>query len=150
MTILTVRQEGDPILRQSAAAITDFGPWLPELAADMLETMRALKGLGLSAPQVGASVCLIVCERDGRQLTMVNPKIIRGRHTYWSLEGCLSVDPKLWGPPAVRRMDQIVVAYTDVNGFDYQVKARNKMSACIQHEIDHLNGILFTDYRSKK
>lgn len=147
--LLTIRQEGDQILRAVAQPVMNFAS-IPMLAEQMLATMIDAGGLGLAAPQIGMSIRLIVCRRDGRQLVMANPSIVYRRGTFWSPEGCLSISPDKWGPPPVRRSASIRVEYQDVFGVKQTARATNHMAGCVQHEIDHLDGILFTDYRVKK
>lgn len=145
MTILKIRQQPDPILRDIAAEVITFDEELQKLAADMFETMRISKGVGLSAPQVGRSIRLLITHIDGRTLKLVNPVIINRTGQQRSIEGCLSVSKSLWGRAVIRSL-YVEVAYKRLNGEGHTIKANKKMAACVQHEIDHLNGILYTDY----
>lgn len=146
--ILKILQDGDPILRLIAPEVVEFPVELAELARDMTETMHAAKGIGIAAPQVGRSLRVIVTGLDGPKapaIVMVNPYITRAQDWQRSLEGCLSVPKERWGQ-AVSRRKRIVVHYRNLAGEPKTLKAHTLHAACIQHEIDHLNGILFTDY----
>lgn len=146
--MLDVLMDGDTRLREIAQDVTVFDDSLRNLAAAMFVTMRESKGCGLAAPQVGVSQRLIVIEYNGLRYTLVNPIFtVTKKRTFWSPEGCLSVPRKQWGPPAVRRHGIIDVGYADLDGDWHHQRFKNATAAIVQHEIDHLNGILFTDYR---
>ena len=133
----------DPILRTKASRVLDFDFRLKELIADMWETMRAHKGLGLAAPQIGVSKRVLVAEYKGQQIRLVNPVITRRvTNLVSSTEGCLSL-------PGVRvrvlRAKEIqVLAYSPI-GKPVVLRAAGQLSCILQHEIDHLDGILITD-----
>lgn len=148
MTTLTIRRDGDPILRAKAVDVADFDEALAKLAIDMGETMVAYNGVGLAAPQVGHSIRLIVLAEGSRNippLVMVNPDIRSASDYQRSEEGCLSVPKSKWGA-AVMRRKRIVVYYRDLLGAQHRRKAAGPFACVIQHEVDHLNGVLFTDY----
>lgn len=139
----------DPVLKQPAAEVTDFGKDLAKLAEDMAETMYQGEGIGLAAPQVGVLKRLIVVDvSPDRQhrLVLVNPKIVsaEGRITYE--EGCLSVPDYR---DTVERSREIIVQACDVSGKEFELQADGLLGVCIQHEIDHLDGILFVDRLSR-
>ena len=154
--ILPIRIEPAPVLRQKAASVTSFDAELKALAADMRQTMLGAVGIGLAAPQVGRSISLIVVEMndpedDGESVpftALVNPRI-----TWHSLrqvviaEACLSV-PGLEGD--VRRPEKVRVKAQDLEGRKLTLEADGLLARVLQHEIDHLNGVLFTDYVPKK
>lgn len=144
--ILRIVMDGAAILRQKAAPVTEFGVDLKVLGANMLETIKANRDLGLAAPQVNVPIRLIVVSYSGTDLIMVNPVITKRIGKQRSTEGCLSVPRTQWGN-AVPRSLSVVVEYQDFMGNPKRLKAKNRrLSAIIQHEIDHLDGILFTDY----
>lgn len=141
----------EPVLRKKARKVTDFGPDLQSLIDDMVETMREAPGVGLAAPQVALPVRVIVVEfgdEENEELppklyTMVNPEIVRlSDELVVGTEGCLSI-PGFIGD--VERPDQIVVKGQNRRGQPMRVKANGWLARIFQHEIDHLNGVLFTD-----
>jgi peptide deformylase len=152
MALLTILQEGHSLLCLVAEDVTEFGPDLDRLVADMAETMTHADGIGLAAPQVGQSYRLILVALDGPKLppmAMVNPVITKAEDYCDSLEGCLSVQfGKREG--RVRRRKRIKVTYLDTQGTPRKLKTNGWRAACVQHEIDHLDGILFTDYLPKR
>ena len=142
----------DPILRQAAVPVAEITDGTRQLLDDMAETMYDAPGIGLAGPQIGELKRLIVmdCSRDDekRELwQMINPEVIELSEDNSTLEeGCLSIP----GHTAeVSRPDWIKLRFTDIKGKEQQIKAEGLLAACIQHEIDHLNGILFIDHISK-
>ena len=151
MTRLEVRLEGDPVLRQKATRIGRMDDSIRKLAADLWETMEASEGIGIAAPQVGISRRLVVIhlpegyvEDDAPEvsLTLLNPEIIRSRGAVVGMEGCLSI-PGWQGE--VERADQVTVRAMDLTGKEIRLKAETWLARVLQHEIDHLDGILYTD-----
>jgi peptide deformylase len=141
----------EPILRKKARKVTDFGPELQLLIDDMVETMRQAPGVGLAAPQVASPLRVIVIEFGDEEneeappklYTMVNPEIVRiSDETIVGTEGCLSI-PGFIGD--VERLEQITVKGQNRHGQPMRVKAKGWLARIFQHEIDHLNGVLFTD-----
>jgi peptide deformylase len=141
----------EPVLRKKARKVTDFGPELQTLIDDMVETMRQAPGVGLAAPQVAVPLRVIVVEFGDEQnedvppklYTMVNPEIVRiSDETEVGTEGCLSI-PGFIGD--VERLKQITVKGLSRYGQPMRVKASGWLARIFQHEIDHLNGVLFTD-----
>jgi len=112
------------------------------LIDDMVDTMREAPGIGLAAPQVGVTLRVIVCEVDENLHCLVNPEIIRAEGEQVGNEGCLSI-PGYIGE--VKRFDRVVVKAKNRAGKDVRVKADGLLARCLQHEIDHIDGILFTD-----
>jgi len=141
-----VRKADDPILRKKAKEVTNFSdPLLKQLAEDMAETMYQAPGVGLAAPQIGVSKRVLVAdcgEEAGGLHVLINPKIISQEGTQIGLEGCLSF-PNLYGD--VERAEKVVVKAQDLSGRRFKLEATGLLSRCFQHEIDHLNGILFVD-----
>lgn len=151
MSIRKIYQYPEPVLRQETAPITTFDENLKQLAADMADTMYDAPGIGLAAPQIGESVKLIVVDtsRDREEqreyLTMVNPEIVAHEGSQLDEEGCLSV-PELTS--MVKRFKKITVAYQDMEGHPQELHTEDRFAVVLQHEIDHLNGILFIDHLS--
>jgi len=140
-----------PVLRRKARRVTDFGLELQTLIDDMIETMRAAPGVGLAAPQVGVPLRVIVVEFGDEEdesvppklYVMVNPEITRrSRETEIGTEGCLSI-PGLVGD--VERALEVTVRGQSRRGQPMKLKVRGWLARIFQHEIDHLNGVLFTD-----
>jgi len=140
-----------PTLRKNARKVTDFGPKLQALVDDMVETMRVAPGVGLAAPQVDITQRVIVVEFgdeedetvEPRLYTIVNPEIVRpSKETVVGTEGCLSI-PGLVGD--VERSESVTVKGFSRRGQPMKIKANGWLARIFQHEIDHLNGVLFTD-----
>ena len=139
-----------PVLRQKAARVNDFGPALQNLIDDMIDTMRAAPGVGLAAPQVNVSQQVIVVEYEDPEegiphqlYAVVNPKIVSfSKETEMGVEGCLSI-PGVIGD--VERARTVVVKGFDRHGKPLNLKLDGWVARIFQHEIDHLNGVLFTD-----
>ena len=144
MAILPIRQFGDPVLRQRAAeseAITDAHR---RLVQDMIETMREAPGVGLAGPQVGVLDRVFVWEVEERHGAVFNPVIVeRSAETVEEEEGCLSL-PGLYYP--VVRAAAVVVEGKDENGQPVHLEAEDLLARVCQHEIDHLDGVLFIDH----
>ena len=152
MAIKPIQFVPDPVLRKSALPVENITDKTLQLLDDMAETMYDAPGIGLAGPQVGELKRLIVmdCSRDDEKSElwqMINPEVIESSEDNSTLEeGCLSIP----GHTAeVSRPDWIKLRFTDIKGREQQIKAEGLLAACIQHEIDHLNGILFIDHISK-
>jgi len=151
MTILKILTEPDPFLRQKSQAVPNVDNEIRKLMDDMLDTMYDAPGIGLAAIQIGVPKRIIVIdlskEEEKTPLYFVNPKIIlksNSNSTYE--EGCLSVPGQF---AEIDRPDQCHISYLDYNNKQQELKAKGLLATCIQHEIDHLEGILFIDYLSK-
>jgi len=151
MGLLTIVKEGDARLRQKSTKIRQADESLRRLAADMHETMDAAPGVGLAAPQVGVNRRLIVVHKPADEeeprdtelrLTILNPEIVRAQGEDFDLEGCLSI-PGWVGE--VRRAWRITVKGQDLDNKDIRIKAEGYLARILQHEIDHLDGVLFVD-----
>ncbi|OGO62260.1 MAG: peptide deformylase [Chloroflexi bacterium RBG_19FT_COMBO_50_10] len=151
MAILEIVTLPQTVLRHKARKVSDFGPDLQSLVNDMIETMRQAPGVGLAAPQVGESSRLIVVEYGDEEndevppklYVMVNPEITRAsQETVLGTEGCLSV-PGIQGD--VERLEAITVKGLNRHGHPITVKAKGWLARIFQHEIDHLDGVLFVD-----
>lgn len=146
----------NPVLRRKARPVTDFGPALQTLVDDMIETMRAAPGVGLAAPQVGVSERVIVVEypedeeredAPKKLYVVINPEIKEiSRETEMGIEGCLSL-PGLQGE--VERALAVTVRGRTRRGQPIKIKAKGWMARIFQHEIDHLEGVVFTDRATK-
>ena len=144
--------EPDPILRKKSVMLETVDDELRALLDDMLETMYAAPGIGLAAVQVGILKRLIVIDvsRDKEKknpLFLINPEIISlSKKTSVYEEGCLSL-PGYFAE--IERPAECQIKFIDYNGKEKELKANGLLATCIQHEVDHLNGVLFIDYLSK-
>ena len=152
MTMMPLVLVPQPVLRQVAQPVDDITDDILQLASDMAETMYAARGIGLAANQVGVLKRVIVmdCARDDEPLAlwkMFNPEIIwRSEDSTKMEEGCLSIP----GYNAeVVRPSEVHVSYLDTEGRVQEMQATGLLAACVQHEIDHLNGVLFLDHLSR-
>ncbi len=145
----------DPVLRRKARKVTDFGPKLQQLIDDMVDSMRAEPGVGLAAPQVGVQERVIVVEFGDEEdekaplklYTVVNPEFTRlSKDTLVGTEGCLSI-PGYLGE--VERHASVVVKGQNRRGQPLTIKAQGWLARIFQHEIDHLDGVLFVDKATK-
>ncbi len=155
MPVRTIVTIPDPVLRRKARPVTAFDAKLQSLIDDMIETMRAAPGVGLAAPQVGVSDRLLVVEYGDeedddapkRLYVIVNPDLkVTSQETETGVEGCLSV-PGLLGE--VERSLAVTVKGQNRHNQPVKVKAQGWLARIFQHEIDHLNGVVFTDRATK-
>jgi peptide deformylase len=151
MSILEIIQFPHPVLRNRAAEVEKIDDRIRELAANMVKTMYHAEGIGLAAPQVGVGERLIVVdlscgERAGELVTIINPVLTKKEGEIALEEGCLSV-PDL--REKVTRADLIVVQGFDLEGKAVEIEGRELFAVAIQHEIDHLEGVLFFDHISR-
>jgi peptide deformylase len=143
MAIRKIITTENPILRQKAKKVHHFDPSLQKLVDDMFETMHDANGVGLAAPQIAQSIRVFVAEYEDRKVVMFNPVIVKAEGEELGTEGCLSI-PGYVGEN-IRRATKIVVKGQDVRGKNIRVTAEGWLARILQHEIDHLDGILFTD-----
>jgi len=145
MSILSIKMYPDKLLRQKARPVGKIGKEVRNLASDMIETMRGADGVGLAGPQVGIGKRIIVVqdtEDDGPAVVFINPKLIRKKGSSRICEGCLSVP----GVTAdIVRPESIVLEALDVDGKKLKIETGGLLARIIQHEIDHLDGVLFID-----
>ncbi len=137
--------ENNPFLRQKAKQVKEITPAIKQLVLDMTETMKAGDGIGLAAPQVGQLLRIIVVQPDPEQevLVLINPEIKKTSFRKKIMEeGCLSL-PELSLP--VKRPIKIVVQGLNLEGKEIKIKTKGLLARVIQHEIEHLDGILITD-----
>ncbi|WP_323958540.1 peptide deformylase [Arthrobacter sp. JZ12] len=143
MAVLSIRMIGDPVLRTPAAEVTDFGQDLVRLVDNMLETMHAVRGAGLAAPQVGVGLRVFTYAVDGQVGHVVNPQLTLGSGMQSDdQEGCLSVPGIGFALP---RVDRVSLTGFDVTGATIELEASGMLSRCFQHETDHLDGRLYID-----
>src|SRR5437588_10102411 len=143
MAIHNVITSENPVLRQKAKKVHRFDPSISKLIDDMFETMHAAHGVGQAAPQIAISVRIFVAEFEERKIAMVNPEIVKAEGEEGGTEGCLSI-PGYVGEN-IRRATSVVVKGQDAHGKAIRVRAEGWLARVIQHEIDHLDGILFID-----
>jgi peptide deformylase len=136
---------GSPMLRERSAEVAVFDDRLRQLIDDLFETMDAAKGVGLAANQVGVAKRVAVVEADGHRFAMVNPALrsVEGRSR--TEEGCLSI-PEVYGE--VTRPERIVLEAFNWDGSPFRLELDGLPARAVQHEIDHLDGILFLDHLS--
>lgn len=154
MTRLKIFEYPDPVLRQKAAPVAEVDDELRRLFDDMLETMYAAAGVGLAAPQVGVTKRVIVIdthdEEEGevpRPLYLANPEIVfRSDEQICHDEGCLSVPDQ---HAEVMRSASVKVRYLDYHGKPREIEAEGLLAIALQHEIDHLDGVLYIDHLSR-
>ena len=147
MAIRKIIHYPEPLLKQKSAPVTEFNDELKQLADDMAETMYAAPGVGLAAPQVGVLQRLIVLDCSSKDaendlIIAVNPEVISGSGDSLEEEGCLSV-PGYYA--SVKRYSEVTMRYQDTAGNVHERQADGLLAIGIQHEIDHLEGILFVD-----
>ncbi|MBI2846332.1 MAG: peptide deformylase [Chloroflexi bacterium] len=143
MAVLPIRVVPDRVLREKAKRIRRIDDSIRKLAADMLETMHSALGVGLAANQVGVLLRLIVIQIPEQDpLVLVNPKIVKRSGERIIPEGCLSI-PGYRGE--VKRSERVLARALDLDGKEVRIKADELLAQAIEHEIDHLDGILYTD-----
>ncbi len=149
MSILDIKIYPDPVLSQRAAEVTKFDTPLQRLIDDMVETMYAAEGIGLAANQIGVlqrvAVVDISEDRSG-VFHLINPVIVSRQGKISSKEGCLSIPDYR---ESIARSKEVVVQALDRHGKEFEIKADGLLSYCLQHEIDHLDGVLFVDHLSR-
>jgi peptide deformylase len=149
--ILKIVKVPDPVLETKTALVKEITPEILKLAKDMIDTCRKAQGIGLAAPQIGKSLrlCIINLEHLGLPpFALINPKIVK---TSWKKvnmeEGCLSI-PGLFG--MVKRPAKVTVKALNIEGIETKFEADGILARVLQHEIDHLDGVLFTSKMSKQ
>ena len=151
MAALSIVKYGDSVLETKCAPVTNFGsPELRKLVVDMFETMYVARGVGLAAPQVGVGSQLTVIDTSSgedptKQLVLINPTIVKREGSQIGEEGCLSIPGFR---EDVRRAAHVVVRAKDIDGNDIEVEGEELLARALQHEIDHLHGILFLNHLS--
>ncbi|HTI13098.1 MAG TPA: peptide deformylase [Dictyobacter sp.] len=143
MAIRKIITTENPILRQKAKKVHRFDPSLKKLVDDMFETMHVANGVGLAAPQIAQSIRVFVAEFEDHKIAVFNPEIVKAEGEEIGPEGCLSI-PGYVGEN-IRRASKIQVKGLDVRGKPIKLSAEGWFARILQHEIDHLDGILFID-----
>ena len=143
MAILEIKEYGEPILREKALPVEEVTPEILNLIKDMAETMYTASGVGLAASQVGVPkrIILVDGEEDGL-IVLINPMIIKSEGEVVAEEGCLSV-PDIYSQ--VKRSSKVTVKALNENGDPIEITKEDLIARALQHEIDHLDGILFID-----
>lgn len=147
MAVLEIRKYPDEILKKKASEITDIDGNVQKLIDDMIETMYKSNGIGLAAPQVGVSKRLIIVDISPREennslIVLINPQIVSTEGEVLSEEGCLSLPGFI---TRLKRSEKIFVKGIDRKGKDIEIETNGLLGRAIQHEIDHLDGILLID-----
>lgn len=147
MENLRVIKYGNPILRMKAEKIEEVDESIQQLVAEMIDIMCIEEGIGLAAPQVARSLSLLVIDEsliseDGKATAYLNPKILESEGESIMEEGCLSL-PGI--REDVKRPEKITLRYMDIEGQTFEKKIDGLLARVLQHEIDHLNGVLFID-----
>lgn len=144
MAILEIVKAGDPGLKQECEIVDKIDSKIRKLLTNMAETMYKADGVGLAAPQIGVNKCIVVMDvgDENGLIEMVNPEIVEKEGSMIDSEGCLSV-PNVFGD--VERFEKVTVEYLNRWGKKKRLIATGLLSRCIQHETDHLKGVLFID-----
>ena len=137
---------GEEPLRAESEPVTEINDDIRRLVDDMFETMNEAKGVGLAAPQVGVNLRLAVIDIGDDPMVLINPRILKSSGKETCDEGCLSL-PGL--TEKVERAKKVVAEATDIDGSVYEIEAEGLLARAIQHELDHLDGVLFIDRISK-
>ncbi len=144
MAVLKIRTLPDPVLRQKAKRVANIDGSIQKLIDDMIDTMHAAPGVGLAAPQIGVSLRVAVIELPGEELiTLINPAIIKKQGERIVAEACLSV-PGYQGE--IKRSVTVKVKAQDRQGKEIRLKGEELLAHALEHELDHLNGILYIDH----
>ncbi|HJV44156.1 MAG TPA: peptide deformylase [Bacillota bacterium] len=146
MSIRMIVKHPDSVLRERAVEVKNFNSNLHKLLDDMADTMYEADGVGLAAPQVGILKRVLVMDCGDGLIEMINPEILERDGEQFGAEGCLSI-PGLLGD--VRRAMKVKARAQDRHGNLFEIEGEELLARCIQHEIDHLNGVLFIDLAEK-
>jgi peptide deformylase len=143
MVIRAILTAEEPILRERARKVTQFDASLHRLLDDMLQTMRDAPGIGLAANQIGVPLQVAVIELEEKVTELINPQLVRSSGEIIDWEGCLSIPGFV---AEVKRHAKVTVKAKNRHGKEFRVKGEDLLARALQHEIDHLNGILYIDY----
>lgn len=143
MVIRRILTAEEPILRERTKKVSSYDASLHRLLDDMLETMRDAPGVGLAANQIGVPLQVAVIEVDGKVTELINPQIVKASGEQLDWEGCLSIPGYV---AEVTRSAKVTVKARDRHGKEFRVKGEELFARALQHEIDHLNGILYIDH----
>ena len=147
MAIRNIRTDKDEILRKKCRKVDEINDRVKTLVKDMFDTMYASEGVGLAAPQVGILKRIAVIDAGNGPITLINPEIIETDGLELDKEGCLSLPGK---QGLVERPKKLKVKALDINGEEFVLEGEDLLARAICHELDHLDGILFTDKVVKK
>ena len=147
MAIRNIRTDKDEILRKKCRKVDEINDRIKTLVKDMFDTMYASEGVGLAAPQVGILKRIAVIDAGNGPITLINPEIIETQGCELDNEGCLSLPGK---QGLVERPKKLKVKALDINGEEFVLEGEDLLARAICHELDHLDGILFTDKVIKK
>jgi peptide deformylase len=148
VAILRIRTFGDPVLRQPAKEVDGITDLHRKLIADMFDTMRDAPGVGLAAPQVGVLERIFVWENEDQSGVLINPRVVRrSNNAEEGEEGCLSLPGVVY---TVERPAEVTVEAVDENWKPVTIEAKELLARIFQHEIDHLDGVLFIDHLSEE
>ena len=148
MAILKVLTVPEPVLRQKSKRVKNIDGSIRKLAGDMIETMHASSGVGLAAPQVGVPLRVVVIGMPGEEdFVLINPEVVRRVGERLVTEGCLSV-PGYFGE--IQRAQRVTVKGKDLSGKEIRIKAEELLAQALEHEIDHINGVLYIDHLESK
>lgn len=142
MAIRNIVLEGDNVLRKRCRDVTSFDKKLADLLDDMKETLKKADGCGLAAPQVGILRRIVIIDVGDGPIELINPEIVKSSGRQREIEGCLSL-PDKWG--YVKRPKKVRVKAQDRNGDAVEYEGKDLFARCVCHELDHLDGKLFTD-----
>lgn len=142
MAILEIKKAGDVVLKKICQPVGKVDRKVKQLLDDMAETLYDANGVGLAAPQVGVSLRIVVVDVGSGLIEMINPVIIKHEGKKIDTEGCLSV-PEIFGE--VERYEKVTVEYMNRRGKKYRITGEGLLSTAFQHELDHLDGVLFID-----
>ena len=142
MAIREIRMEPDPILRKRSREVTEITPKIIELLDDMAETLIKSDAIGIAAVQVGMLKRIFLTNADDKLIEIINPEIVESSGSMTSIEACLSIDKKV---AYVTRPNKIRIKGLRRTGEPFEMVATGELAVVMCHELDHLNGILFTD-----
>ena len=143
MAVLPIRLAPDPVLKQKAKRVRNIDASIHKLIKDMLETMHDAPGVGLAAPQVGVPLRVIVIGiPEQEDFALINPEVVKTKGERVVSEGCLSI-PGYMGQ--LKRAESVTVKGRDSSGKEIRIKADELLAQALEHKIDHVNGILYTD-----
>ena len=144
MTLIPIRIASDPVLRQKSKRVRTIDGSINKLIDNMLETMHAAPGIGLAAPQIGVPLRVIVIGiPEEEDMALINPQLVRRVGERLVNEGCLSI-PGYVGE--IKRAESVTVKGRDQTGKEIRIKANELLAQALEHEIDHLNGVLYIDH----
>ena len=142
MALRKIRLEGDPILRKKSRPVEEMNERIKTLLDDMVETMNDAQGVGLAAPQVGVLRRVVIIDVGDGPIKIINPEIVEEEGSYIDIEGCLSIPDKAG---KVERPERVKIKYLNENWEESVLEGTELLAKAICHEIDHLDGILYTD-----